>query len=108
MLVKLSVKDRIMLLDLLPKMGSFLFLKMVNQVMEDLSFSEDENKTICFHQDLKGGLHWNEKSASDVIKEINIPETIREKIYSELTKLEEKQNLTVDHINIYEIFVSKK
>jgi len=97
-----------MLLDLLPKTGTFLFVKMVREVMEALSFSEEEQKKLGFHQDIKGAFHWNEKAAIEIVKEIEIPETIKDKIVSELAKLEEKKNVSIDQIGLYEIFVSKE
>ena len=48
--MKLSVLERIMLLQVLPREGSFENLKMLRELRESLSFTEEENLLLNFKQ----------------------------------------------------------
>jgi hypothetical protein len=48
---KVDVLDRIILLGILPKEGSFANLKLLRVVKENLSFNESENRALQFRQE---------------------------------------------------------
>jgi len=102
-----SVKERVILLDFVPKEGNILFVKMVQNFLEELSFSDDENKILCFHQTLKGQILWDEEAAGKISKDIIVPDTLKDQIAVKLMKLNDKNKLSVDHIEIYERFVGE-
>lgn len=49
--MEFSVLERILLLQALPKEGSFANLKLLREVRESLSFSEEEHKLLGFRQE---------------------------------------------------------
>jgi len=102
---ELTVKDRVMLLDLVPKEGRFLFVKMVQTLLGELSFSQEENDKLIFQQTIKGEVRWVEKAAEGMVKVVEIPQTIIDEITASLRRLEEKGKLTIDHVQLYEKFV---
>jgi hypothetical protein len=60
--VELDVLERITLLSILPKEGTFLNLKLVRLVREDLSFTEEENNGLQFRNVVQGDqqmMVWN-------------------------------------------------
>ena len=101
--MKLSVHERLLLLNLLPPKGDFTTLKLLRLAKEELSFSESENKSLNFQQNDEM-LTWNEKANMD--KEVNIGDTITEVIKKELKKMDKEKELTEQHISIYEKFIN--
>jgi len=105
--MKFSVKERVILLDFVPKEGNILFVKMVQNFLEELSFSDEENAKLCFHQTIKGQVLWDEISANEISKDIEVPDTLKDQIVTKLIKLNDKNKLSIDHIGIYEKFISQ-
>lgn len=133
--MKLSVLERLLLLSLLPKEGSFTNLKLVRLAREQLSFNEAENKllqfqqvgeqatwkdTVIVHKDtgkvVEGGpleidemvkQNPNAYENKPVVepKEIKIGELVTEIIKKSLKELNEKEQLNEQHISLYEKFV---
>ena len=104
MKIELSVKDRVALLGFIPKEGNLLFVKMVQQLLGDLSFDDREEKKLCFYQTIKGQVMWDEKSAEEIKKEVEIPDTLRDQIISKLNKFNNSNKLTPDHIGLCDKF----
>jgi len=98
----LSVLDRLMLLSLLPKEGSFVTLKIMRDASGILSFDEAEIKSLGIKEE--GGMAtWNQ--AADTGKEIALGEAATEIIVKELKKLDDAGKLTVNHMPVYEKFL---
>ncbi len=60
--MELGVLERMTLLNILPKEGTFLNLKLVRVKREELSFTEEENRRLQFRQIQQGDqqmLQWN-------------------------------------------------
>ena len=100
--MKLEVFDRLILLNILPKEGDFLTLKIVRQMREDLSFSEAEHKALQFVQD-EGNVQWKTESAKSKTIVFGIKAT--EIIVDMLKKLDKEKKLKDEHFNLYEKFV---
>lgn len=65
---QLNVLERLMLLNLLPKEGSFANLKLLRVVREALSFSESENRALQFRTDVVNGqqmMAWNNQKVTN-------------------------------------------
>ena len=111
--MKLSVLDRIMLSNVLPKEGTFANLRLLRVVKEEISFNEGENKLLNFRQD-GDQLHWDSKLVDgkqvDVFsdREFSIGEVVTKLIRSELEKLNSKAKLTEQQFSIYEKFMEIK
>jgi len=101
--MKLSVHERLLLLNLLPATGDITSIKLLRKVKEDLSFNEKENKDLGFVQDGEM-LRWNSEKGN-VEKDVTIGEIITELIKTELKKMNEEKKLTDQHISIYEKFI---
>ncbi len=99
----LSVLDRITLLNILPEQGDFITLKIVRKLRESLSFSEEEIKAIDLRQENQR-IFWN--TSVDPMKDVEIGEKATDIVIESLKKLNEQKQLTAQHINLYETFVS--
>ncbi len=107
MKIKLSVFERLVLLNILPKEGNFLTLKIVRQLREGLSFEEKEIKEVDLTIDPKTGqATWD--TAKDPNKEIEIGREAKKIIVEVLEKLDKDNKLGEQHITLYEKFVEEK
>lgn len=100
--MKLSVIERLIVQNLLPEKGSFTNLKLVRVAREALSFDEAENKLLNFRQDGEQ-LRWNDNAVGE--KDIKIGEVVTEMVKKKLRELDEKEELTVQQLMIYEKFI---
>lgn len=100
--MELSVLERLLLLNILPKEGDFTTLKIVRTMRDDLSFSEEEHKILQFTQE-GDQLRW--KSGADKPKQINFGEKATDLIVEALKKLNTDKKLTEQHMGLYEKFV---
>jgi len=100
--MKLGVFERLILLNILPKEGNFTTLKIIRKLREDLSFSEEEHKTLEFKQE-ETNVQW--KQEADVEKEIIFGEKATDVIVLTLSKLNSDKQLTDQHYSLYEKFV---
>lgn len=99
---KLDVLERLMLLSVLPREGSFTNLKLLRKVKEELSFSEAENKALQFVQEGEQ-VRWKPNACA--AKEIFFGETIEAIIRKALTDLDKAEKITENHYSIYEMFM---
>ena len=100
--MKLSVLERILLLQILPQEGSFTNLKLLRIVREELSFSEKENKELEFKQT---GTHTTWSPTYTIEKEIEIGSVVFEIVKKSLLKLDKEEKLTEGHMSLYEKFM---
>lgn len=101
---ELTVLERLVLLNILPKEGDFTTIKLMRKLRESLSFDEEELKKIEFHQE-GDQTRWNEKNASTILKQIQIGEKMLDIIHDALRKLNSEKKLTNEHLSLYERFV---
>jgi len=100
--MELGVKERIMLQSLLPKEANFLTLKIVRVLREELSFSEDEHKALKMKQQGQTTL-WDDKE--ELLKEVEIPDTLKDSVVKSLKEMDESGKLTLDHLTLFEKLV---
>jgi hypothetical protein len=102
--MKLDVSERIRLLGILPEKGNLLTLKIVSTLRDDLSFSEKELKDwkIVTTPDR---ITWADGSKE---KEVKIGEKAKEIIVNRLKEMDEKEELTIPDINLWDRFVGDK
>lgn len=103
--MNLNVKERLMLLGLLPNEGNFANLKIIRKLQEDLSFSEEEHQEFGL-KETEQGVEW--VTAADREKEVEIGLKASEIIADALKDLDRKNKLQVDHISLFEKFVLDK
>ncbi len=100
-MLKFSVLERLILLNVLPQEANFFNFKLLRVVKEELSFTEEENKLLNFRQVDKQTV-WDDTVQP---KEIVIGEVVTEMIKKALKELDGKEKLTQDHISLYEKFI---
>ena len=98
----LSVLERITLLNILPKEGDFLTLKIIRDLRANLSFSEAEHKKACFTK-TDGGMHqWVEFDTG-----VPIGEKATDIIVNQLNELNNAKKLHEEMISLFEKFCIK-
>jgi hypothetical protein len=101
--MELNVTERLMLLNMLPVEANITTLRLLRTLKEDLSFNEEENKSLNFVQDGEQ-LRWNIEAA-ETVKDVTIGEIMTVLIAGILTKLNTEEKLTEGHINLYDKFM---
>jgi len=97
----LNVLDRVTLLGVLPEQGDFVTLKIVRQLRESLSFTEEELRDLEIKQ-TDGRIFWN--SGADHGKDIQVGEKATDIIVASLKQLNDQKKLTQQHYDLYEKF----
>ena len=99
--MKLKIKERLLLLQLLPAVGNYVTLKIVRDLQNDLSISEAEmkEKEVTYGEDQ---VLWNDKK--DPGKDVDIGAEATKIIRQSLIETNEKEELKPDHIELYELF----
>uniref|UniRef100_A0A6M3LFR9 Uncharacterized protein n=1 Tax=viral metagenome TaxID=1070528 RepID=A0A6M3LFR9_9ZZZZ len=100
--MELDVRERLILLSILPQEGNFITLKVMRQLREGLSFNEEELKQYSFVQN-EDRVTWDDKV--EQVKEIEIGEKATDIIKESLKKLNETKKLKDEHYTIYEKFM---
>lgn len=138
MKVKLQVVERINLLQILPREGDFLTLKIVRQLRESLSFKDAEHDKLKFkylwrcskcgntgeetsatvtiveckvcasNMENTGQITWNKEVAEENVKEVDMKNTVFTICADALKRLNDDKKLTDAHFNLYEIFCVEK
>ena len=100
--MELTVLERLVLLNILPKEGDFTTLKLVRKARESLSFDDLENKRLSFIQD-GDQVRWNE--STNITKKIELGEVMTIKVVETLKKLSKDEKLKEEQFTLYEKFV---
>jgi len=100
--MKLNLLERVVLLNILPQESNFITLKIVNDLKNSLSFTEEEYKYYNVKQD-NSKITWDLTGNEE--KEISIGEKATDIIIEQLKKLDEQKKLTMDMYSIYSKFI---
>ena len=111
----ISTFERLQLLQILPAEGSFLTLKIVREMKEALSFTEDDHKVLQVKVGgekvevdgvemtvPEGQIRWTDALPP---KEIEIGDKAKEVIRKSLEKLDKEEKLTQAHFSLCEKFM---
>jgi hypothetical protein len=114
--MRLTVFERLTLLNILPQEGNFTTLKILREMREGLSFSEEEHKVLQFKgpgEQLQNGevvqpgkVVWN--TSGDVLKDVALGEKATEIVTERLKTLDQQSKLTDAHFSLYEKFMLGK
>jgi xanthine dehydrogenase molybdopterin-binding subunit B len=105
--MKLSIRERIVLLGCLPPQGDYVTLKIIQDLANALGFSEHEIKKFkLYTKEEDQTIHWDEKA--EELKEVTIGEKAMDVIVNSLKELNKKGKLTTGHLEVYEKFVEKE
>jgi len=102
--MRLTVMERLLLLNALPTTGNLTTVKIIRELRESLSFSEGEHKSLNFRDAENGNIQWD----GGVDKVIEIEGKALEIARKALTQLEEQEKLNVGHISLYEKILGDK
>lgn len=102
--VQLSVKDRIVLGQILPTQADITTLRIVQEIQEQLSFSGDEHELFKIRSE-GNQIFWDDDTKQD--KTIEVSKAAWGIIVAELNTRNAAKTLTADHIQLYEIFVER-
>ncbi len=100
--MELSIIERLVLLNILPKEGNFLTLKLIRQLRESLSFDEAEIKAVNLRQ-VDEKVAWDMDKA--VPKKIEIGEKMSDLVVGTLKDLDKEGKLKDEHFSLFEKFV---
>lgn len=128
--LELTVFERLMLSNVLPKEGDFVTLKLVRKLREALSFGEEEIATINFQnlwrcpqckeesfasRQIKcdkckiycapvGQVTWDEAKAKEIVKDVHMGSTMQTLCVATLQKLSAEKKLTDQYYSLFEKF----
>lgn len=99
----LGVSERLGLLNILPKEGNVVTLRILRDFQNELSFTEEEKATIklVFSDDR---ITWDDSLVTG--KEIDIGDTMKELIVAALKRLDASKRLSMEQLPLYEKFVT--
>ena len=100
--MQLTVQERFALLSLLPQAGDFTTLRVVRELREGLSFSDEEHKALAFEFDDHDRVRWN--FAADPLKEFEFGWKQEKVIRDALEKASKDKKLTLEQLSTYEKF----
>jgi len=101
--MKLSVRERLVLLGVLPSEADFVTLLLVKSLRSVLDISPEEAARVNLKVD-GNRLTWDEKGEEEV--DFDLTEAQEAVIRKALTDLDVKKKLTLDHVSVYQKFVS--
>lgn len=102
--MELNVGQRIRLLNILPEQGNLLTIKIVRQLREELSFTEEEHKKFAVR--VEGNrLMWDAENLET--KEVEFGPKATELVEKRLRELNEKDELTVGDLELWEMFIGE-
>lgn len=101
--MKLGIADRLVLLSILPKEGDLTTVRIVHELRQTLSFTEEEHTDLGIRTEGDQVL-W---SSNGVIKDVSIGLKAQVLICDELKKLDQQKTLTEEHLPLYEKFVEE-
>jgi hypothetical protein len=102
--MKLSIHERLLLFEALPREGGLAAVRQLRQLRESLGFTDDERERFRIVSG-DGQISWNVKNG-DGMREYEFGTTQRELIVGALNALDEKKALTDAHIPLCDKFLA--
>ena len=102
--MKLNLLERVTILGILPQEANFLNLKIIKDIQDVVSFTEEDFKEFDIKQ-TDGKITWNAKGTEE--KEISIGEKATDIIVEALKELNKDKKLTANHYSLYVKFVGE-
>jgi len=104
--MNLTINERIMTLNLLPKQGDITMLRQLRVLKETLSFTDKEKEEweVIFDE-MHGMVKWDDKKVKEV--DIEMSERMEKLIAAELRKLNKAQKLDESQVSLWDKFCVK-
>jgi|TARA_R110000824_G_scaffold57822_1_gene157106 predicted RNA-binding protein with PUA domain len=99
--MELEIKDRLLLLMLLPEHGDLDTIRIIHDLKTNLSFSEQEHKEWNLQRDEDGTYTWDKNTAN---KDVEIGEKALEIVRTELNRLSDQGRVTEKHLGLFNKF----
>jgi len=99
--MKLSIKERIILLNCLPSRGDFTTMTIKKDIVDKIKITQEEVKRLKI-KDSNGVLTWDFTKEKE--NEVKLTKLEIKVIKDELNKLDDKKELTDDTYNLFKIF----
>lgn len=100
--MKLTVLERLNLLNLLPQKEDIAILKIIRDLKSSLSLTEEEFKEFNVKNE-NGMLAWNEKGLEE--REVRVGEMATQICVDSLKRANKEKLLTEQHISLYDKFI---
>lgn len=101
--MELDIKQRLILLQILPQEGDITTLKIIRDLLDSLSFTEEEHKQYNIRVEDKQFVWDNEGEPKD----IPIGERASDVISNAFKKLNKEKKLRIEHMELYERFTKE-
>jgi hypothetical protein len=101
---KFTIRERLLLLPILPHEGSITDLRIIRELREALTFSEAEHAELGIQHEDNGIVRWNPEK-NDATKDIEVGSVARKVIAKALKRASDQEALSEAHIPLYERFV---
>ena len=98
----LDAGERLVLLSLLPVEGDLTAIRIVHELKQALSFTEEEHKSLNFRTDEEGFTTWD--SGVNSVKDIPIGRKAHEQVQNALDGLNAEKKLTENHLSLWDKF----
>ena len=103
--MELKVIERMVLLNVLPVTGTLINLRLVRELREGLSFSDEENQSLAFKNE-NGKIFWDD--TDEVAKDVEISATMMDLVIGAFGVLDVEAKLHLDQIGVFERFLMEK
>ena len=103
--MKLTIPERIVLSTILPSKGNYLTLQLVRTLTEKLNLTQEEIEQAEVKDLPNGVIRCNQKKGDAIEKDIEVSEPELTVIKKELNDRDNKKELTVHQMSVYEKFV---
>lgn len=98
----LGVGQRLMLLQILPREGDITTIRIIKELREQLSFTEEDHRRLQIRQE-GGVVFWNVKE--EYFKEVKIGDVAVGLVVKSLKQLSDNKKLTEGHLPLWEMFM---
>ena len=99
----LSVRERIILLQVLPRQGNVTNLRIIRDLEREMGFSEEETIALKLESSDKG-VKWDKEA--EVAREVAIGEIAAKPIHDAFVDLDKRNLLSLEHLDVYDKFVA--
>lgn len=100
--MKLTILNRILLLNNLPTKGNFTQLIVIKDIIEKIKITQEEIEKYSIKSTEEGKLTW--KASEDSDKEVKFTELEKKEIKSFLEEASKKNELTIDMLDLCKMF----
>ena len=105
--MKLTIAERLTLLDVMPKEGNYMTLKVVRTLQEEIGFADEEFKKYDLIQE-GDNVRWDSDADFKEQKDVKIGEKGFDIICEAIKKLDNESKLKPVHMSLYEKFIENK